>query len=94
MLNAHAMPTYRGQDVQAADTHNQIFLSSGKSSVQPAPSSQCNQSATVAVKAPTPIPLFFVIRPVLNKGGFILCCLPWGEEGHENIVKTHGSIFI
>jgi len=31
---------------------------------------------------------------VLNKGGFILCCLPWDEEGHENIVKTHDFIFI
>jgi len=31
MLNACAMPTYRGEDVQATDTHNQIFLSCGKS---------------------------------------------------------------
>jgi len=28
----------------------------------------------------------------LNKDGFISCCLPWGEEAHEKIVKTHGPI--
>jgi len=46
----------------------------------------------VTVRAVTS--LFFVIRPVPNKDSFILCHLTWGEEVHENIMKTHDSIFI
>jgi len=96
MLNAHAMPTYRGEDVQATDTHNQIFLSGGKSaarlihmtsaksSVQP----KCCLSHMALVTFRAPVTLFFVIRPVPNKDGLILCYLPWDEEAHENIMKT------
>jgi len=41
------------------------------------------------------VTLFFVIRLVPNKDSLILCCLPWGEEAHENPwsyfhLKDHG----